>query len=59
MIVGVGLTLWLLAVWAVLAVIVLVYDFDVGLPVTVGLCAIAAYVVGSNAVIRFIKSLKA
>lgn len=53
------LTLWLLAAWAVLAVIVLVYDFNVGLPITVGLCAIAAYVVGSNAAIRLIKSLKA
>jgi phosphatidylcholine synthase len=53
------LTLWLLAVWAVLAIIAIVYDFNVGLPVTAGLCAIAAYVVGSNAAIRFIKSLKA
>ena len=36
-----------------------VYDFNVGLPITVGLCAIGIYVLGSNAVIRFIKSLKA
>ena len=53
------LTLWLLAAWAVLAVITLVYDFNVGLPITFGLCAIAASVVGSNAAIRLIKSLKA
>src|SRR5690242_15260414 len=53
------LTLWLLAAWAVLAMIALVYDFDVGLPITVALCAIGAYVLGSNSVIRFIKSLKA
>lgn len=53
------LTLWLLAAWAVLATITLVYDFNVGLPITVGLCAIAAYVIGSNAAIRLIKSLKA
>lgn len=53
------LTLWLLAAWAVLAVITLVYDFNVGLPITVGLCAIGAYVLGSNAAIRLIKSLKA
>ena len=53
------LTLWLLAAWAVLAVITLVYDFNVGLPITVALCAIGAYVLGSNAAIRFIKSLKA
>ena len=53
------LTLWLLAAWAVLAMIALVYDFDVGLPITFALCAIAAYIIGSNAVIRLIKSLKA
>ena len=53
------LTLWLLAAWAVLAVITLIYDFNVGLPITVALCAIGAYVLGSNAAIRFIKSLKA
>ena len=53
------LTLWLLAAWAVLGMITLVYDFNVGLPITFGLCAIGAYVLGSNAVIRLIKSLKA
>src|SRR5436190_23208824 len=53
------LTLWLLAAWAILAVITLVYDFNVGLPISFGLCAIAAYIVGSNAAIRLIKSLKA
>lgn len=53
------LTLWLLAAWAVLAMMALAYDFDVGLPITFGLCAIGAYVLGSNSVIRFIKSLKA
>ena len=53
------LTLWLLAAWAVLAVITLIYDFNVGLPITVALCAIGAYVLGSNTAIRFIKSLKA
>src|SRR6195256_901982 len=35
------LTLSLIAIWAVLAVIVLANDFDVGAPVTIGLCAIA------------------
>jgi len=53
------LTLWLLAAWAVLAMITLVYDFNVGLPIIFGLCAIGAYVLGSNAAIRLIKSLKA
>jgi phosphatidylcholine synthase len=53
-----ALTLSLMAVWAVLAVITLVSDFDVGAPVTIGLCAIAAYVVGSDAAIRLVRSLK-
>jgi phosphatidylcholine synthase len=53
------LTLWLLGVWAVLAVMTLVYDFNVGPAITFGLCAIAAYILGSNAVIRLLKSSKA
>ena len=53
------LTLWLLAVWAVLAMYTLVRDFDVGAPIVAGLCAIAAYIVGSDAVIRQIKSFRA
>ena len=53
------LTLLLLAAWAVLAIYTLACDFDVGAPVVVGLCAIAAYMVGSDAVIRQIKSLRA
>ena len=52
-------TLWLLAAWAVLAMYVLVRDFDVGAPIIFGLCAIAAYIVGSDAAIRFIRSFKA
>jgi phosphatidylcholine synthase len=47
-----GLTLLLIALWAALAVIVLIYDFHVGMPVTLALCAIAFYVVASDAVIR-------
>src|ERR1700724_2956079 len=54
-----GLTLSLLAVWAVLAIIVLASDFDVGAPVTIGLCAIATYIVGSDAAIRLVRSFKA
>jgi phosphatidylcholine synthase len=54
-----SLTLSLLAVWAVLAVITLALDFDVGAPITIALCAIAAYIVGSDAVIRFAKSFSA
>jgi len=53
------LTLWLLAAWAVLALIVLANDFNVGAPIIAALCAIAAYVVGSDGVIRLIKSVKA
>jgi len=53
------LTLWLLAAWAVLAIYTLVCNFDVGAPVIAGLCAIAAYIVGSDAVIRRIKLFKA
>src|SRR5450631_2357423 len=52
------LTLSLMAVWAVLAIIVLADDFNVGAPVVVGLCAIAAYVVGSDAAIRLMRSLR-
>lgn len=47
-----GLTLTLIALWAVLAIVVLIDDFDVGMPVTIALCAIALYVVASDAVIR-------
>jgi phosphatidylcholine synthase len=53
------LTSWLMAAWAVLAIYTVVYDFDVGAPVIVCLCAIAAYIVGSDAVVRLIKSSKA
>jgi phosphatidylcholine synthase len=53
------LTLSLIAVWAALAVFTLASDFDVGTPVTVGLCAIAAYIVASDAAVRLLRSLKA
>jgi phosphatidylcholine synthase len=54
-----ALTLSLIAVWAVLVVTTLAYDFDVGTPVTTGLCAIAAYIGASDAAIRLVRSLKA
>jgi phosphatidylcholine synthase len=50
-----GLTLSLIAVWAVLVGIALGNDFDVGAPVVVGLCAIGLYVVASDAVIRLLR----
>src|SRR5262245_43622533 len=53
------LTLWLVAAWAVLAMYTIAYDFNVGAPIVFGLCAIAAYIVGSDAVIRQIKSFRA
>ncbi len=54
-----GLTLSLIGIWAVLAIFTLASDFDVGAPVTIGLCAIAAYIVGSDAVIRLARSFGA
>src|SRR5437879_4451123 len=53
------LTLWLLAVWAGLAIYTLACDFNVGVPIVVGLCFIAAYIVGSDAVIRRLTAFKA
>jgi phosphatidylcholine synthase len=53
------LTLSLVAVWAVLAIIVVASDFDVSAPITIGLCAIAAYIVGSDAAIRLVRSFNA
>jgi phosphatidylcholine synthase len=52
------LTLSLMAVWAVLGVVALANDFDVGAPVKIGFCAIAIYVVASDAAIRLLRSLK-
>jgi phosphatidylcholine synthase len=54
-----GLTLSLIGIWAVLAIFTLASDFDVGAPVTIGLCAIAAYIVGSDAAIRLARSFGA
>jgi phosphatidylcholine synthase len=53
------LTLSLIAVWAVLTVYALACDFDVEVPVTAALCAIAVYMVASDAAIRLLRSLKA
>jgi phosphatidylcholine synthase len=54
-----ALTSSLLAIWALLAIYVLAEDFNVAAPVTVSLCAIAAYIVGSDAAIRFARSFGA
>ena len=53
------LTLWLLGAWTLLALYTVASDFEVGAPVTAGLCAIGIYMVGSDAAIRMIKSFKA
>ena len=50
------LTLSLVTIWAALVIFTLASDFDVGAPVTVALCAIAAYVVASDAAIRLVRS---
>jgi phosphatidylcholine synthase len=52
-----GLTLSLVAIWALLVIFTLVNDFNVSAPVTTGLCAIAAYIVGCDAAIRLVRSL--
>lgn len=46
----------LMAVWAVLAILALLQDFNVAWPVTAGLCAIALYIIGGDAVIRLLRS---
>jgi phosphatidylcholine synthase len=53
------LTLSLVAAWTVLVIFTVASDFDVGAPVTVALCAIAAYVVASDAAIRLVRSFHA
>jgi phosphatidylcholine synthase len=53
------LTLTLVGLWAGLVIYTLVRDFDVETPVTIALCAIAAYIVASDAAIRVLRSLKA
>lgn len=54
-----GLTLTLLGIWALLAIVTLARDFAVGMPVTIGLCAIALYIVASDAAIRIVRFFKA
>jgi phosphatidylcholine synthase len=51
-------TLALLAAWAVLAIVTVVYDFDVSFAVTAALCAIAAYIIGLDLVIRTARSFR-
>jgi phosphatidylcholine synthase len=53
------LTLTLVSLWGALVIHTVVSDFDVGAAVTILLCAIAAYVVASDAAIRLLRSFKA
>ena len=46
------LTMSLIALWAVLAIVVLICDFQVPVSLTLTLCAIAVYVLASDTVIR-------
>lgn len=50
-----GLNLALIAIWAVLAVMTLARNFNVGVPVTFALCAIAFYVMCGNSIIRLLR----
>lgn len=53
------LTLSLIGAWTVLVMVALANDFQIGIGVKAALCAIALYVVGSDAAIRFVRSLNA
>jgi phosphatidylcholine synthase len=53
------LTLTLIGLWGILLIYALARDFDVGAPVRIALCAIAAYVVASDSAIRLLRSFKA
>jgi phosphatidylcholine synthase len=53
------LTLSLIGAWTALAMVALIDDFQAGTAVTAALCAIAVYVVGCDAAIRFVRSLNA
>jgi len=53
------LTLCLIGVGTVLAIFTLIHDFQAGTAVTIALCAIGLYVVGSDSAIRLLRSLNA
>jgi phosphatidylcholine synthase len=50
-----SLNLSLIVIWAALAILTIVKDFNVGMPVTAALCAIALYIVCGDAVIRSLR----
>src|SRR5262249_10279523 len=53
------LTLSLIGAWTALAMVTLIDDFQAGTAVTLALCALAVYVVGCDAAVRFVRSLNA
>jgi phosphatidylcholine synthase len=53
------LTLCLMALGTALAMLTLIEDFNPGIAVTLALCAIGLYMVGSDSAIRMLRSLKA
>jgi phosphatidylcholine synthase len=53
------LTLSLIGAWTALVMVALTNDFEVGTAVKAALCAIALYIVGCDAAIRFVRSLNA
>ena len=53
------LTLSLIALWAALAVFAINANFDVTLPVTLSLCAIAVYIIGADAILRLLRPVSA
>jgi phosphatidylcholine synthase len=53
------LTLSLIGAGTALAVVALINDFEAGTTVTIALCAIGLYVVGSDTAIRLVRSLNA
>ena len=53
------LTLSLIGAGTALAIVTLVYDFKPGMTVTIALCAIGLYIVGSDSAIRLVRSLNA
>jgi phosphatidylcholine synthase len=53
------LTLCLIGAGTALAVVTLIYDLNPGMAVTVALCAIGLYIVGSDSAIRLVRSLHA
>jgi phosphatidylcholine synthase len=49
------LNLALIAIWAMLALVVIVQDFAVAWPVSAALCGVAFYIVGADAVLRLLR----